>query len=285
MCTYNNCREFDNVNTDTGKVKVCTACWTKEDVSDWDNWPARASYPRRIFYATDDETPFETHGDECRLKCRTGYHLEYDDRNTDQRLSQLCVYDGCLTWDIFGYTVGEDPSATSIICTSCWTPESVDDDSWSGASVYLKIRIEGRNPSVPFIVDTKSEFCALQCDKGYWSNLYSEILKAPTPLDQKCTFNNCKEFYDDRLDAGVSSKSCKTCWTEEDVADWEKLPIKSSYPKRIFYGTDPIEPFKMDDTNCKLKCKIGYHFSIDTRNDVPRLAQSCIYNGCMTSDV
>jgi hypothetical protein len=244
MCTYNNCREWNSTSADLTKVKTCTQCWVKADLQDWDKWPARASYPRRIFYATDEAKPFELSGDECTLKCKTGFHLEYDDRNPDQRLSQSCVYDGCLTSDIFGYTPGEDPVTTSFICTSCWTPESINDASWSGKNVYLKIRVEGRDPNVPFIVDTKSEFCALQCDQGYWSNLNSEILKAPTPLDQMCTYDNCKGFNDTSQSLNtINSKTCTSCWTAADVDDWDKLPIKASYPKRIFYGTNEIEPF------------------------------------------
>jgi len=87
-------------------------------------------------------------------------------------------------------------------------------------------------------LNNDSKVCEIQCKEGYWANTISYYNKSVDGNDQRCTYNNCKNWdYDDITSVPrMTAKTCKLCWDKDDVAhpDWT---VKSTYNAQELIGS------------------------------------------------
>merc|ERR1711957_823791 len=174
---------------------------------------------------------------------------------------------------------------TYNFCQECWTIGELSNySSWDGKGSYTEQEIAGMYETTPFIkrFDTnKLGHCELQCKTGYWSNYRSSYNTASEMNDQRCTYDNCKnwDYTDVTSDPLPTAKTCTTCWTKDDIESvtW---PAKKTYAKNSGWHT--TEPFKLDSNVCKVQCDSDFWSNAVTESDP--LKQRCTSLNCKTWD-
>ena len=95
--------------------------------------------------------------------------------------------------------------------------------------------------------------------KGYWGNYASTTNLATELIGQVCTYDNCRSFdYALTTDSTLTSKTCQTCWTKEDLSDYGNWDGRSSYPEQSLKAVDLTEPFTENAGVCRLNCMAGH---------------------------
>merc|ERR1712146_639310 len=160
-----------------------------------------------------------------------------------------------------------------------------------GRGSYTEQEILGIHEKTPFIKRfnyNRLGQCELQCKEGYWSNYRSSYNTASEMNDQRCTYDNCKNWnYSDVTSNPLpTAKTCTTCWTKDDIesATWE---AKKAYGK--ITGWDLTEPFKLStDTNvCEVQCDSDHwsNVSAGSFNEAANaLEQRCTGINCKSWD-
>jgi hypothetical protein len=119
--------------------------------------------------------------------------------------------------------------------------------------------------------------------QGYWGNYDSTIDKAEQLIGQVCTYDNCRSFeYAKTSDLNVTSKKCKTCWTQDDLLDYGKWDARSSYPEQSLKALEPTIPFVLSGGECRLRCRAWYwsNFGSFYNSTTDANAQVCTYMNC-----
>jgi hypothetical protein len=173
-------------------------------------------------------------------------------------------------------------------CTVCWgTDDLADHPSWDAKSTYSIHEVSGTTVAEPFKLDDADKVCKIQCLPDYWSNAKSTYGRASIGNDQRCTYNNCKNW---DYEGGVTdNKTCTVCWGTDDLADHPSWDAKSTYSIHEVSGTIVAEPFKLDDADkvCKIQCLPDYWSNAKSTygrasngND-----QRCTYNNCKRTSI
>jgi hypothetical protein len=104
---------------------------------------------------------------------------------------------------------------TAQKCSECWTQSDLEIyPEWPGNAVYTEKEIEGMVKTKPFELKYPEMVCRLNCTDGYWGNLESTRKAAVDSNDQRCSYDNCKDW--DFAGGILSAKECTTCWEEQD---------------------------------------------------------------------
>jgi hypothetical protein len=162
-CTSNNCKTMDS----SQDPKWCLSCWEELDVNPYGSWFGKGSYLPAETEGRDTAAPFlldpVTHT--CGLQCATGYWTNKGTdyiNTTDWQWHQRCTSDNCKTFD-----TAKSPKW----CLTCWIESDIDPyGSWLGKGSYLPTETVARDTSVPFLLDSATGICGLQCAATYWTN-------------------------------------------------------------------------------------------------------------------
>jgi hypothetical protein len=65
-CVSNNCKTTLVLQA----TDQCETCWTEEDISAYEQWPARASYPLGLIQERNRQEPFVLKDNQCVLQCK-----------------------------------------------------------------------------------------------------------------------------------------------------------------------------------------------------------------------
>jgi len=111
----------------------------------------------------------------------------------------------------------------------------------------LSMVLEAKNPWFH-----EEQSCDLEtkfCDNGWYS----------WTGDNRCKRHACK-----KLTADLQKETCKECYTEEDMSDYEKWTGKQTFSEMWVENRNKIKPFILEthfDSKCRLQCEEeqGYH--------------------------
>jgi hypothetical protein len=149
---------------------------------------------------------------------------------------QRCTYNNCKNWDFAG---GMTDNKT---CTVCWgTDDLADHASWDAKSTYTINEVSGTIVAEPFKLDDADKVCKIQCLPDYWSNAKSTFGLASNGNDQRCTYNNCKNW--DFAGGMTDNKTCTVCWAKEDLSDFALWDAQISYTIQEIEFRDINTPF------------------------------------------
>jgi hypothetical protein len=148
---------------------------------------------------------------------------------------QRCTYNNCKNWD---YAGGQTDNKT---CTVCWGTADLADASWDVAATYTSKEVQGTILTEPFKLDDADKVCKIQCMPDYWSNSISNWNTAADGNDQRCTYNNCKNW--DYAGGQTDNKTCTVCWAKEDLSDYANWDAQISYSIQEIEFRDIDTPF------------------------------------------
>jgi hypothetical protein len=69
------------------QLNECGECWRKEDIEDYDNWPAKALYPKEVLPDVEQPFGFGPNSKVCEMRCNDGYRLAPGDSG-----SRECIH-------------------------------------------------------------------------------------------------------------------------------------------------------------------------------------------------
>jgi len=221
------------------------------------------------------------------MNCQYGYwsNLKSTFNTATEPNDQRCTYNTCKNWDYENVDdVGEN---LPDFCSTCWDKnDMIIYNNWDGRGTFTKQEVQGRHQEVPFkrqLSGPKKGQCELQCKDGYWSNYASDYNTAIEPNDQRCTYNNCKnwDYFDTTTSPEITAKSCHLCWNESDMLNVNYIAALSYRPNKVL-SRNRIEPFMLNSELgvCKLQCKIDYYSNYDKNLDPNE--QFCTNNNCKT---
>jgi hypothetical protein len=217
--------------------KSCDLCWEETDITPYASWDGRNSYsainiagrfqgkPFKI-----QNKPFNLADQKCMLQCKKGYWSNWDKGSAlinavNPEHDQRCTSDNCKTF-ISAQNAG--------YCDACWPAAEVNTyETWIGKSSYSQVQIAGKDASGPFLKHVATNSCQLQCDTGYWSYFNSNASGSTDPLDQRCTWDNCKgwnhhEFF----------------WLQS----YDDLNLLKSHTTDILSEFEPADAWQLPDT-------------------------------------
>lgn len=237
------------------KEEYCTLCWDKDDVADYDNWGGKTVYTTDEVHGIHPDTPFSLHNNIsvfdngtniCEMQCKAEFWSNA--RSSYNRLSfgndQRCTFGACKNWDYDNIRdIGEN---VWNLCTECWGAGELSYYAgWDGKVGFTEEEVANAHEKEPFTRrydgDTRGH-CELKCKSEFWSNYNSSFNKASDINDQRCTYDNCKnwDYTDTTSDPKPTAKTCNTCWSTDDVAS-STWPAKKTYGKNSGWHT--TEPF------------------------------------------
>jgi len=196
---------------------------------------------------------------------------------------QRCTYAGCKNWDYDNLKNNNEDKWNK--CSECWGAGELSYyNGWDGKTGFTQQEVLYAHQEQPFVRRYYSDttgHCELQCQTGFWSNYKSSYNTASEMNDQRCTYDNCKnwDYTDNTSDPLPSAKTCTTCWTKDDVAS-STWPAKKTYAKNSGWHT--TEPFKLDSNVCKVQCDSDFWSNAVTESDP--LKQRCTSLNCKTWD-
>jgi hypothetical protein len=177
--------------------------------------------------------------------------IEYPKDPTNKFLFKLSGFIHPNTW-VFnnqrtnGSPIFEWPSSpvyippkpiTNKICTACWSGEDVKNSQWPAQKSYSANALVGVNPETPFILDTATHRCIMNCADGY--TLVINLNSATAVFDQQCENVTCKAW--DNIDGKPGD--CTECWNKTDVDNYSTWKGNLAYDAQEIVGRDAINPF------------------------------------------
>jgi hypothetical protein len=79
-------------------------------------------------------------------------------------------------------------------CFQCWSEDEIANfTTWDDRHLFNYPELSGRFKTLPFRL-TEANYCALQCEPGYWSNFKSSHSAAIDTTHQRCNSDNCKNW-------------------------------------------------------------------------------------------
>jgi hypothetical protein len=271
QCSSNNCLKW-NWRLATENPTRCSECFQSTDVSNYNYWVAKASYPRINISNMDRSHPFslDQNTKKCILRCLPGSWVENSDcnskyiepdgtvicKNIDQDpLKQSCVSDNCKSWE-----------GRTTWCTKCWDKYDLAHyDSWLGRGSYSRDNVKGSDTDIPFALESKQ--CKLQCRDGHYSFatefiLEQKCLKCEAPCHScsgtptNCTWcgstgflvptepsngsQTCGQCDANCRRCDSDPRKCTECWLNSELTtalpDWKGLST--------YHDIDPYDPTK-----------------------------------------
>jgi hypothetical protein len=253
-------------------------------LADYAKWDGRFTYSAEEIEGRVVKLPFEHDPEKkiCTLSCRQGFwsNIASNFNRASDGNDQRCTFDNCKDWDY------STPGTTSQTCKTCWTKADLDTYAeWDGRSSYTREELEGQIIEIPFVKNTDN-ICELQCGSGYWSNAKSTFGRASNGNDQRCTYNNCKQW--NFKVSGAKNNACTECWNIDDIAAYSSWDVRSDYSLAEVLGMNQKTPFKIDnDTNqCQLQCADGYwsNFKSSFNRAANANDQRCTSDNCKDWD-
>jgi hypothetical protein len=139
-------------------------------------------------------------------------------------------------------------------CTSCWGVDDVlDFDNWDVRDNFVKEEAitwnDHSNP--PFSLNIMNE-CNVACQNGF-------VLNSFATGDAPCGWANCKTMNQTDLDPAKieTKKSCATCWSDTQVADYKSWDAAEIYTIGSVTGIRKSSGFELEDTTkiCRMYCE------------------------------
>ena len=248
-------------------------------MADYDNWGGKSVYSTDEIYGIHADTPFvlnknisvfDYDKNICDMQCKSGFwsnassmynRLQY---GNDQR----CTLAACKNWDYDNLKNNNENKWN--VCSECWGPGELSYyDVWDGKTGFTNQEVLYAHKKQPFVrryFGNTTGHCQLQCESGFWSNYSSSYNTAADMNDQRCTYDNCKNwnYSDTTSDPLPTAKTCTTCWSKDDVAS-ATWPAKKTYKKNSGWHT--TEPFKLENNVCKVQCDSDFWSNAATETD------------------
>lgn len=190
-CISTNCKAFNySINDYTGAE--CTKCWAEVDMASYPAWMGRSDYTQLEVANRMTDEPFRMNFNtqQCELQCAIGYWTNWGSAQSSAAdiFDQRCISANCKNWIVAG-------SNTADTCSDCWNESEIAAyATWDARHSYSLEAMAGRDTAGPFVTNASSQ-CELFCYAAhYWTNANSVYNKAPTPIDQRCTSANCKDW-------------------------------------------------------------------------------------------
>jgi hypothetical protein len=118
----------------------------------------------------------------------------------------------------------------------------------------------GVNPDTPFVLDTVTHRCLLNCAENY--TLQIDQNSATAVFDQRCEIDICKA----RNQLWGKLKGCTECWSKTDVDNYSTWKSNFSFDEQEMVGRNDNNPFSPSYTGPNSIIEVYYNEVAGTRS-------------------